>query len=312
MSDPAVRPIREASRRLVRELGFMKPTLAGTDLPPSAVHALVEIGEHGALTSAQLSDRLNLEKSSISRLVRKLVDAGELTEGVDSRDGRARPLSLTAQGRERLAAIDAFASAQVEAALERLPHARRGQVTSGLTAYAEALRAGRTGGAVTPPPVTIARGYRPGVIGRSAEMHARYYARTVGFGHVFESKVATGLAEFAGRLDRPVNEIWVALEAGAVVGSIAIDGEDLGAGVAHLRWFIVEDGRRGAGVGRRLLSAAIAFCDQQGFPEIQLWTFKGLDAARALYEASGFVLVEEQPGDQWGKQVMEQRFVRRP
>ena len=32
-------PIRDASRRLVRELGFMRATLAGTNLPPSAVHA---------------------------------------------------------------------------------------------------------------------------------------------------------------------------------------------------------------------------------------------------------------------------------
>jgi hypothetical protein len=29
-----------------------------------------------------------------------------------------------------------------------------------------------------------------------------------------------------------------------------------------------------------------------------------------LYEQNGFVLVEEQPGHQWGTEVMEQRFVR--
>ena len=311
MPDLTVQPIRNASRRLVRELGFMKPTLAGTDLPPSAVHTLIEIGEKGALTSAELCDLLALEKSSISRLVRKLVGAGELVEGTDRRDGRAKPLSLTPKGRQTLAAIDTFATAQVEAALEKLPPSARGQVESGLTHYTAALQASRTGTPVALADIAIERGYRPGVIGRTAEMHARYYSRAVGFGSVFESRVAAGLAEFAGRLDRPVNEIWVAVEAGEIIGSIAIDGEDLGADVAHLRWFILEDGRRGGGVGRRLLSAAIAFCDQQGFAETQLWTFRGLDAARKLYEASGFVLVEEQPGAQWGKQVMEQRFVRR-
>ena len=36
----------------------------------------------------------------------------------------------------------------------------------------------------------------------------------------------------------------------------------------------------------------------------------GLDAARKLYEQHGFVLMEEYPGDQWGKQVLEQKFVR--
>ena len=90
-----------------------------------------------------------------------------------------------------------------------------------------------------------------------------------------------------------------------------IDGEDLGPGTAHLRWFIVEDGLRGAGIGRSLLTAAVAFCDRQGFAEIHLWTFKGLDAARRLYEAHGFAVAAEAVGRQWGTEVVEQKFVRR-
>ena len=93
--------------------------------------------------------------------------------------------------------------------------------------------------------------------------------------------------------------------------AVAIDGEDLGPGVAYLRWFIVDDGIRGGGIGRKLLSAALEFCDRQGFAEVQLWTFQGLDAARHLYEALGFSLAEERLGRQWGKEVKEQRFVRR-
>jgi len=41
-----------------------------------------------------------------------------------------------------------------------------------------------------------------------------------------------------------------------------------------------------------------------------LWTFQGLDAARRLYEAHGFVLVEQWSGDQWGQAMVEQRFER--
>ena len=36
--------IRSASRQMVRELGFMEATVAATDYPPSAVHAVLEIG----------------------------------------------------------------------------------------------------------------------------------------------------------------------------------------------------------------------------------------------------------------------------
>ena len=159
-------------------------------------------------------------------------------------------------------------------------------------------------------PPLIATGYRPGAIARCVEMHAQYYAREVGFGRAFEAKVASELAEFSARLDRPINQFWTAIEDGRIVGTVAIDGEDLGAGMAHLRWFIVDDATRGSGVGRRLLSDALAFCDGNSVPETQLWTFKGLDAARRLYEAQGFVQAEERAGRQWGEEVLEQRFVR--
>ena len=136
--------IRDASRRLVREFGFLQPTLAGTNLPASAVHALVEIGACGSMTAAELCDVLILEKSSVSRMVRKLVRAGELEECVSTADGRVKPLSLTVQGRATLNRIDEFAERQVASALERMrPEARRGLAVS-LAAYAAALAASRT------------------------------------------------------------------------------------------------------------------------------------------------------------------------
>ncbi len=162
-----------------------------------------------------------------------------------------------------------------------------------------------------PFPITLESGYRPGALAACVEMHARYYSRTSGFGRAFEALVAKGLAEFFERLDNSGNGLWLALQGDRIVGTVAIDGEDLGPGVAHLRWFIVDDGTRGGGIGRKLLAEALRFCDRQGFAEVQLWTFRGLETARHLYEALGFVLVEERLGRQWGKEVMEQRFVRR-
>lgn len=76
---------------------------------------------------------------------------------------------------------------------------------------------------------------------------------------LFEGKVASGLAEFSARLDAECNQIWLAVLEGKIVGSVAIDGEDLGNNEAHLRWFILDDSCRGSGVGRRLLAEAMAF-----------------------------------------------------
>jgi len=299
-----VTEIRDVSRAMAREWGFMGGGFAGTELSPSAVHALIEI-EKGGLTARDLGSRLRLEKSSVSRMLRKLIESGDVNE---TADGRLKRLSLTPQGQARVAAIHAFASDQVVAALRHLKQGQERAVLDGLRLYADAL--GATSEPQAPPAINIVRGYQTGIIARVTEMHALYYARETGFGQRFESVIAGGLADLCNRLESPRNEIWAAMQGDEIVGSVSVDGEDMGEGIAHLRCFIVSDRVRGGGAGRKLLSAAIAFADESGFAETHLWTFKGLSAARHLYESFGFVCVEERLGQQWGKEVMEQRFVR--
>jgi len=132
--------IRAASRQMVRELGFMDATVAATDYPPSAVHTILEIGIRGPMTSVQLAAFLHLEKSSVSRLVGKLIACGELKETSDREDARSKPLSLTAQGRRTLAALHEFGRRQVGDALAQLSEAERRTVREGLRLYARALR----------------------------------------------------------------------------------------------------------------------------------------------------------------------------
>lgn len=302
-----IEDIRALSRRLVREWGFTGDNFAGTELSPSAVHALIEI-ERGGVTARELAAQLRLEKSSVSRMLQRMVASGDVVETFEERDGRVKLLTLTRTGRKRVAAIHHHAGRQVAAALGLLSDDETSRVLDGLRLYTDAL-AGRAPAPV-PAEVRIVRGYRTGLIARVTELHAHYYAREAGFGQRFESGVAGGLAELCERLGNPANAIWAALQGDAVIGSISIDGEDLGANSAHLRYFIVDGRAHGTGVGRRLLAAALAFVDERGFDATQLWTFGHLTAARQLYERHGFVCAEERPGDQWGKRMVEQRFVR--
>jgi DNA-binding MarR family transcriptional regulator len=135
--------VRAASRLMVRELGFMEATVAATDYPASAVHTILEIGVRGPMTAMQLGRVLHLEKSSISRLLRKLIENGELRETVDPSDARIKPLSLTSKGRRTLAALHAFGRHQVTSALATLSKAEQRTVREGLLLYARALQAWR-------------------------------------------------------------------------------------------------------------------------------------------------------------------------
>jgi GNAT superfamily N-acetyltransferase/DNA-binding MarR family transcriptional regulator len=310
-SSSLVKDIRLASRIIVRELGFMKATLAGTAYSPSSVHALLEVEACGTVTSTQLVHLLGLEKSSVSRMVGKLILAGELEHEPVVQDARAKQLRLTAKGKQTARRINAFGKEQVEWALLSQSPAHQSAIAQGLLQYARALSIRRTG-ALHPlrRPIVIKSGYRPGLVGRITEMHATYYAREYNFGQFFESQVASGLAEFVARLDEPGNAIWAAIQDDRIVGSVALEAPTSTPRKAHLRWFILDDGCRGQGVGRQLLQKALAFSDAQGFKSTELWTFEGLDAARRLYESFGFKLSHEQQGRRWGRTVTEQKFMR--
>lgn len=158
--------------------------------------------------------------------------------------------------------------------------------------------------------IEIVPGYRPGLVGRALEMNMAYFGEKSAFGAVFEGWMAKGLGDFLHRIDGPRNEVWTAVLGSRIVGTIFIDGEDLGDNKAHLRSFIIGDEARGRGVGRRLLSKAMAFVDKHEFSETCLWTFEGLDPARRLYESVGFELRRQEAGTQWGPEVNEQLFVR--
>ncbi|MBO6891123.1 MAG: MarR family transcriptional regulator [Roseibium sp.] len=310
-SPSVVNDIRAASRQLVREFGFLDKTIAGTDLSGSGVHAVLEIGLNPGITAKEIAAKLKLEKSTVSRLLKSLEQRGDVVQTRSETDGRVFGLSLTTTGRETFAAIDQFGNNQAHSALARLKGNDPQTVASAMTAYADALSDRDAETSETPCQIEIVEGYQTGMIGDISAMHGRTHGPIVGMGPTFESVVAKAMSEFMPRVHRPMNNSWSVVDNGEVIGSISIDGEDLDGNVAHLRWFILSERLRGKGLGKVLLKKAIDHCDDLGFQEIHLWTLKGLDAARSLYERAGFELADEYIGDQWGKAVTEQMFVRK-
>ena len=152
-------------------------------------------------------------------------------------------------------------------------------------------------------------GYYPGVVGKIVELHAVYYHKGWGFDLSFETQVGRELSDFMRDLRPGRDGFWAATADGRFAGAVAIDGSLQDTVGARLRWFIVEPSFQGRGIGRALLQTAIRFCKETGQQNIFLWTFKGLDTARRLYEAEGFVLAEEHDVQQWGNAIREQKFV---
>jgi len=153
------------------------------------------------------------------------------------------------------------------------------------------------------------RGYYPGVVGKITELHAVYYHENWGFDVTFETQVGAELSEFVRRFDENRDGLWVATDRGEFAGAIAIDGIKAKTEGARLRWFIVAPQFQKIGIGKNLIMRAIKFCSQKGFPKIFLWTFRGLEDARRLYESQNFRLSEESQIAQWGQTIREQKYM---
>jgi GNAT superfamily N-acetyltransferase len=160
---------------------------------------------------------------------------------------------------------------------------------------------------MTDQDITVRHDLRPGDMGRVIAQHGELYAREYCFDHGFEAYVAETMAEF-GKLARPGRDrLWVAERGGHLLGSIAIIGRE--EGLAQLRWFLVHPDARGAGLGRRLVDEALAFCRSAGYRSVCLWTVNGLDAAAHLYLKSGFRKTEAKPAVAlWGAILSEERY----
>ena len=343
--DPIL-PLREASRKLVREWGFLRSTLTPYPLSPAAVHCLIEIGDYGRRTFPELRAELNVTPAELSHTLTELASSGTIKRSShptgQNKEDATEPVevySLTPDGVKTLGEINTYAQDQVTHALAAAPPGAGVNITAAFQAYATALERSRPSetlpapdtapAALAPPPVapavSIVPGYRPGILARTLEMHMDYYYEQLGWGLVFETGLGTSLADSLSRLDKPGNQVWAAVltapaqnpQAPAVervVGVVYIDGDIMGKeGVARLRAFIVDESARGLGVGNRLMSAAMEFVREFGFRECHLTTMRGLIAARRLYERYGFKEGEEKWSDRHGKGVQELAYVwRRP
>ncbi|GAA5315558.1 MAG: hypothetical protein AseanaTS_07630 [Candidatus Pelagadaptatus aseana] len=147
---------------------------------------------------------------------------------------------------------------------------------------------------------------KPGDIGRIISLHGELYDREHGYDHTFEAYVAEPLAQCIKR-NNDREKIWIVERQQQTEGSIAICERDQH--TAQLRWFILSPELRGLGLSKTLMKTALQFCIDNNYQTVELWTVKGLEAARKLYCQFGFELNEEHEHRIWGAERTEQKYV---
>ncbi|MDO9508680.1 MAG: GNAT family N-acetyltransferase [Thermovirgaceae bacterium] len=159
-------------------------------------------------------------------------------------------------------------------------------------------------GGVEPEEIVL-RPYRAGELGWISWRHCVLYREEYGFDDTFEYYLLAGMVQYLHDL-KGKGEVWVADCAGTVVGSIAI--VEITHEEIQLRWFLLEPGFRGLGLGKRLMDTALDYCRGKGFEKVFLWTVSELLAARHLYEIYSFSPTETKAHFLWGKNIIEERW----
>lgn len=145
----------------------------------------------------------------------------------------------------------------------------------------------------------------PGDLGYIACMHGELYAKECGYGLNFEAYVLEGLGEFAHAYDAEKDRVWMCEHEGRIAGALVAQHRQH---AMQLRYFIFLPEYRGIGLGKKLMTAFIAFMKQCGVKDAYLWTTEEQQAAISLYARFGFKRTEEKPSRAFGKPLMELRY----
>jgi DNA-binding MarR family transcriptional regulator len=127
---------------LIRTLGLHRPdrTPCGQPVAVAEAHALIELSSEPGLSQNGLAARLQLEKSSVSRIVTALEKRGWVARKRNPQDTRIVHVHLTDDGRDAASTLAASRQAKFERIFAAIPAAEREAVLASLDTLLQVIR----------------------------------------------------------------------------------------------------------------------------------------------------------------------------
>lgn len=297
-----VKDVRAFNRFYIRWVGALDTHYLGSDFSLAQVRVLYEIAHFPGRRARDVAEALGLDGGYLSRMLGGFETLRLVERRRSPDDARASALHLTPAGNRMFRDLDRRAAGRVGEAVEGLDDQQRARLSSAMGIIRHLL------GFRTVQPATGAtlRQPRPGDYGWAIERHGVIYDTEFGWDARFEGLVAELFGQFARNHDPSRERCWIADLNGERVGCVFIVERERD--VAQLRCLLVEPKARGRGVGKALVDACIEFARAAGYSRMMLWTNKGLDSARKIYEAVGFRLIEEQRHRDFGPELIGQNW----
>jgi DNA-binding MarR family transcriptional regulator/N-acetylglutamate synthase-like GNAT family acetyltransferase len=298
-----VEEVRDFNRFYTRKIRLLDEHMPASEFALPDARVIYELAKAGEQTAADIGRRLDMDKAHLSRIVARLRARGIINSRINPSHAKHRLLSLTDAGHSAFAQLEAGTRSQLDALLAPVEGEARQRLVTAMQDIKDALGERK----VQAGEVRL-RGLQPGDIGWIAHRQMLLYHREYDWDWTYEGLVCEILGRFVACFDPAREDGWVAERDGSIAGSVFLMKSDDPA-VAKLRLLYVEPSARGAGIGRKLVQTCIDRAKALGYLKLTLWTNDILVAARRLYLAAGFRLVDEYRHHSFGHDLTGQTWV---
>jgi DNA-binding MarR family transcriptional regulator/GNAT superfamily N-acetyltransferase len=289
--------VRAFNRFYTRLIGVVGEGLLETPYSLTEARVIFELAQCELSEVAVLRRSLDLDAGYLSRILSRFAADGLIRRERSADDARRQVTGLTERGRAVFRDLDARSGEQIGRLLATLPEEDQRRLVGAMEAIEGILGESRR------PAMYVLRPLGPGDFGWVVQRHGALYAAEYGWDVTFEALVARVVADY---VEGGSGDAWIAEVDGEPVGCVFCVPKS--ERVAQLRLLLVEPSTRGMGIGGRLVEECVRYARRNGYDELVLWTNDVLGAARRIYQAAGFELVEEGPHHSFGHDLVEQTW----
>lgn len=299
VTEDIVNSVRGFNRFYTNILGLLDQHILDSDYSLTEARILFDLHETGTCTANTLSTKLKIDKSYLSRMLKRFEEKGLIAKAVSSEDSRASCIGLTQQGRQVIDDLSSASNRQIEHLFAPLSDGECQSVFSAMKIITQSFTKATTD--------IVIRLFTHKDIDYMIARQISMYDIEYGFSsEAWKVYIADGVQHLIEQFDPERDCVYILEANGVVSGCIAIT--DIEGRTAQLRFFFIEPTLRGLGAGNKLINMAISFCKEKQYKRVFLWTFSKLAAARHLYSKNGFQMTDTHENCEWGEPVLEERW----
>jgi DNA-binding MarR family transcriptional regulator len=136
----AIQNIRAFNRFYTDVIGLLNKHLLNSDYSLAEVRVMYEIATAKAIQASQIMTVMHIDKSYLSRILKKLEKDQIITKSLSEQDARAMSISLTAKGRELFDSLNEASDHQISDLIEKLSREKQQELISHMNAIKDILK----------------------------------------------------------------------------------------------------------------------------------------------------------------------------